>query len=59
VCVCVCSRTGGGECAVTMTDAEVKVVELLTEEATGGVAVLDITISVSLGLYCNINMHVA
>jgi len=32
------SATGGGECAVTMTDAEVKVVELLTEEAIGGVA---------------------
>jgi len=30
--------TGGGDCRVKMSDTEVKVVELLTEEAVGGVA---------------------
>jgi len=30
--------TGGGECEVKMSDTEVKVLELLTEEAVGGVA---------------------
>jgi len=30
--------TGGGECDVKMTDTEVRIVDLLTEEAVGGVA---------------------